>query len=367
MKKQKVPFLDLHKAYSELRDHINNSIKLSLESGFYIGGEQVEMFEREFANYTGAKHCVSCGNGLDAIHLALKALGVGPGDEVIVPSHTFIATWLAVTQVGAAIVPVEPDEKTFTINPEKIEAVITENTKAIIPVHLYGHPADLDPILEIATRYGIYVLEDAAQAHGARYKGNRIGSHGDVVAWSFYPGKNLGAFGDGGAITTNNKSLSDKIRKLANYGSSKKYQHELIGCNSRLDPVQASILRVKLEHLDTWNTRRKEIAISYSNALAGIEISLPAVADWAESAWHLYVIRSENRDALQKRLEENGIQTLIHYPTPPHLQNAYKNLGWNRGALPISEQLASEIISLPIGPHLYIHDVEYIINILLKS
>jgi len=367
MNENKIPFLDLHAAYSELRDDINNSITQSLESGYYIGGEQVEKFEREFADYTESGYCVSVGNGLDAIHLGLIALGVGPGDEVIVPSHTFIATWLAVTQVGATIVPVEPDEKTFTIDPTKIEAVITEKTKVIIPVHLYGHPADLDPIIDLATRYGISVLEDAAQAHGAKYKGRRIGSHGDLVAWSFYPGKNLGAFGDGGSITTNNKDLAETVRKLGNYGSSVKYQHELTGFNSRLDPIQATILQVKRAHLDKWNLRRKEIANSYSQALHSSEYRTPEVASWADPVWHLYVIKTKDRDLLQQRLAKNGIQTLIHYPTPPHLQNAYKHLGWGRGAFPIAEKLASEILSLPIGPHLSIQDVEHIIGVILNS
>lgn len=367
MNKHKIPFLDLHAAYSELRDDINNSIKQSLESGFYIGGEQVEKFEREFADYTESGYCVSVGNGLDAIHLGLLALGVGPGDEVIVPSHTFIATWLAVTQVGATIVPVEPDEQTFTIDPTRIEAAITQKTKAIIPVHLYGQSADLDPILAIAKKHGLFVLEDAAQAHGAKYKCRRIGSHGDLVAWSFYPGKNLGAFGDGGAITTNNKSLAETVRKLGNYGSSIKYQHELSGFNSRLDPIQASILQVKLTHLDKWNLRRKEIANAYSHALEGSDISIPKVAQWADPVWHLYVIRSKNRDLLQQRLADSGIQTLIHYPTPPHLQNTYKNWRWNRGEFPIAEKLASEILSIPIGPHLEMQDVQKVINVIVKS
>ena len=367
MTKNLIPFLNLYAAYSELRDDINNSIKLSLESGFYIGGEQVEKFEQEFASYTESDYCVSVGNGLDAIHLGLRALGVGPGDEVIVPSHTFIATWLGVTQVGATIVPVDPEDKTFTIDPEKIEAAVTQKTKAIIPVHLYGQSADLDPILAIAKKYDLLVLEDAAQAHGAKYKDRRIGSHGDLVAWSFYPGKNLGAFGDGGAITTNNKSLAEKVRKLGNYGSIVKYQHELSGFNSRLDPIQASILSVKLAHLDKWNSRRKEIANAYSHALSRTALSTPQVAQWADPVWHLYVIRSDNRDALQKRLEENGIQTLIHYPTPPHLQNVYKNCSWNRGAFPIAEMLASDMLSLPIGPHLEMQDVERVIKAIINS
>ena len=362
----RIPFLDLKAGYLEFRDQLNHAIIKSLDSGLYIGGETVELFESEFAQFTGAGYCISTGNGLDSLHLALIAMDVGPGDEVIVPSHTFIATWLAVSHTGAKIIPVEPNEKTFNIDPTKIEAAITTRTKVIIPVHLYGQSADLDPILAIAKKHGLFVLEDAAQAHGAKYKGRRIGSHGDVVAWSFYPGKNLGAFGDGGAITTNNKSLADKVRKLGNYGSSIKYNHELIGLNSRLDPIQASILRVKLAHLDKWNLRRKEIANSYSQALHSSEYRTPEVARWADSVWHLYVIKTMNRDLLQQRLAENGIQTLIHYPTPPHLQNAYKNLGWCRGAFPIAEKLSSEILSLPIGPHLQDGEVETIIKEIIR-
>jgi dTDP-4-amino-4,6-dideoxygalactose transaminase len=342
--------LDLKAGYLELRKEIDAAVRESLESGWYIGGESVEQFEREFAEYTDADHCVATGNGLDALHLALRALEVGPGDEVIVPSHTFIATWLAVTQSGATIVPVEPDERTFTIDPERIEKAITSKTKVILPVHLYGHPADLDPILDISGRHGIKVLEDAAQSHGARYKGQRIGAHGDIVAWSFYPGKNLGAFGDAGGITTNNTKLADKLRKLRNYGSERKYEHEIIGYNSRIDPVQAAILSVKLRHLNGWNDRRKKIAGLYSELLNSIDLKLPYVAPWADPVWHLYVIRVQERERLQTELARSGINTMIHYPIPPHLQKAY--IGNVRGKYPIAEKLAREVISLPIGPHM---------------
>lgn len=347
-----IPFLDLKTGYLELREEIDDAIRMSLESGWYIGGESVERFEREFATYTGARHCVSTGNGLDALHLALRALEVGPGDEVIVPSHTFIATWMAVSQTGATIVPVEPDEKTYTIDPEKIEKVITAKTKVIIPVHLYGHPADLDPILEIASRQGIKVLEDAAQAHGARYKGRRIGSHGDIVAWSFYPGKNLGAFGDAGGVTTNDPELAEQISKLRNYGSSRKYHHETVGYNSRLDPIQASVLSVKLRHLDQWNDRRKKAASYYSEFLSESGIGLPKVALWADPVWHLYVVRSQTRVKLQERLTKLGIGTMIHYPIAPHLQDAYRMHGWKKGDFPVAERITEEILSIPIGPHL---------------
>ena len=361
-----IPFLDLKAGYLELREEIDNAIRKSLESGWYIGGETVELFENEFTAYTGADHCVSTGNGLDALHLALKALNVGPGDEVIVPSHTFIATWLAVTHAGATIVPVEPDEKTFTIDPLRIEKAITARTKVILPVHLYGHPADLDPILEIASRHDIRVLEDAAQAHGARYKGKRIGSHGDLVAWSFYPGKNLGAFGDAGGITTNNGELAEKIRKLRNYGSTCKYQHEIVGYNSRLDPIQASVLSVKLNHLDEWNARRRKVAQYYSNLLIDSTLRLPEVAPWAEPVWHLYVVRSQAREKLQRQLTEQGIGTMIHYPLAPHEQSAYK--GNVKGKLPIAEKMAREVISLPIGPHFIIDNIKNIsLNVKLAN
>jgi dTDP-4-amino-4,6-dideoxygalactose transaminase len=344
-----IPFLDLKAGYLELREEIDLAVCKSLNSGWYIGGESVVRFESEFAQYTGATHCVSMGNGLDALHLGLRALEVGPGDEVIVPSHTFIATWMAVSQVGATIVPVEPDEKNYTIDPKRIEKAITNKTKVIIPVHLYGHPADLDPILEIASSHGIKVLEDAAQAHGARYKGRRIGAHGDLVAWSFYPGKNLGAFGDAGAITTKNSDLAEKIKKLRNYGSSQKYQHELIGYNSRLDPIQAEVLSVKLRHLDEWNQRRKQIATYYNSVLEEQDIELTQIATWADPVWHLYVIRVQCRDELQQELKNIGVNTVIHYPLAPHQQGAYiRNI---KRDLPIAEKLAKEVISLPIGPH----------------
>jgi dTDP-4-amino-4,6-dideoxygalactose transaminase len=347
-----VPFLDLGATYRELQQEIDSAVSRSLASGWYIGGQEVEEFEREFAEYTNATTCVSVGNGLDALVLSLRALGVGEGDEVIVPSHTFIATWLAVTHVGGKPIPVEPCEETFTINPKLIESAITKRTRAIIPVHLYGVPADLDPIIEIAKSHKLYVVEDAAQAHGAKYKGRRIGSHGDAVAWSFYPGKNLGAFGDGGAVTTNNPEIADRIRVLRNYGSRVKYTNDLVGVNSRLDPLQAAILRVKLRHLNEWNERRRHIAKTYLLELLQADLQLPFVPPWAEPAWHLFVVRSQSRDTLQTLLEAEGIGTLIHYPTPPHLQKAYSPSALGKGSLPLAEQLAQEVLSLPIGPHL---------------
>lgn len=348
----KIFFLDLKTAYLELQPEIDAAIKRVLESGWYILGEEVDAFEQEYAAYCEAKHCVGVANGLDALHLALLALGVGQGDEVIVPSNTYIATWLAVSQCGATPIPVEPDAATYNIDPARIEVAITPRTKVILPVHLYGQPADMDPILAIARKHGLKVLEDGAQAHGARYKGKRLGAHGDVVAWSFYPGKNLGAFGDGGAITTDDPEIADRIRVLRNYGSRVKYVNDVRGFNSRLDPIQAAALRVKLKVLDTWNARRAPIANRYQTELTYAGLTLPFVPEWAEPAWHLYVIQHPQRDALQKQLSEVGIGSLIHYPIPPHLQQAYASAGFVKGQFPIAEQIANNCLSLPIGPHL---------------
>jgi dTDP-4-amino-4,6-dideoxygalactose transaminase len=289
---------------------------------------------------------------LDALRLALIAMEIGPGDEVIVPSNTFIATWLAVSQCGATPVPVEPLESTCNLDPDRIEAGITKRTKAVIPVHLYGQPADLDPILSIARAHGLFVLEDAAQAHGAQYKGRRIGGHGDAAAWSFYPGKNLGALGDAGAVTTNNAQLAERIRMLRNYGSEIKYVHPMRGFNSRLDPVQAAALTVKLRHLDQWNDRRKAIAARYRQGLSGTSLQLPDVPAWADPAWHLYVVRHPRRDKLQSFLRDKEIGTQIHYPIPPHLQGAYRDHGRKEGQLPVAERMAETVLSLPMGPQM---------------
>jgi len=348
----KVPFLDLQAAYLEIKPEIDTAIKRVLESGWYIGGEEVSAFEAEFSSYCDADYCVGVGNGLDALTLALRACDIGEGDEVIVPSNTYIATWLAVSACGAQPVPVEPDPQTCNIDVTRIEAALSEHTKAILPVHLYGQPADLDPILALAQKYGLRVIEDAAQAHGARYKGRRIGAHGDAVCWSFYPGKNLGALGDGGAVTTNNPELAKRIRVLGNYGSRQKYVNEVRGVNSRLDPVQAAVLRVKLHYLDEWNGRRVTIAAKYDEALAGSGLVLPHVPQWAEPVWHLYVVRSKERDALQRRLDEAGIGTLIHYPIAPHMQKAYADMNIAPEALPLARQMASQVLSLPIGPQM---------------
>lgn len=346
-----IPFLDLRAGYDELRPEIDAAISRVLDSGMYILGEEVAAFEREYAAYCGCKHAIGVANGLDALHLALRAMGVGPGDEVIVPSNTYIATWLAVSQCGATPVPVEPVEGTSNLDPARVEAAITTRTKAILPVHLYGQPADLDPILAIAARHGLRVLEDGAQAQGAIYKGHRVGGHGDAVAWSFYPGKNLGAYGDAGAITTNDDALAEQLRVLRNYGSRVKYVNDVQGWNSRLDPLQAAVLRVKLAHLDDWNARRRAIAARYLEGLRDAGVALPEVPDSAEPAWHLFVVRSPRRDALQARLGEAGIGTLIHYPLPPHRQQAYADLGFSADAFPIANRLADQLLSLPIGPH----------------
>lgn len=345
-----IPFLDLSAAYKELQSEIEAAVLASMRTGWYILGPEVESFEYEFAEYCEANHCIGVANGLDALHLALLAMGVGPGDEVIVPSNTYIATWLAVSQCGATPVPVEPDERTYNIDPNRIEAAITPRTKVVLPVHLYGQPADLDPILAIAHRHGLKVLEDAAQAHGARYKSKRIGGHGDAVAWSFYPGKNLGALGDGGAVTTNDPEIADRIRVLRNYGSRVKYVNEVQGFNSRLDPLQAAVLRVKLRYLDEWNSRRKAIADQYLKGLSNTNLKLPYVPDWAEPVWHLFIIRHKQRDAFQQRLADSGIGTLIHYPIPPHKQQAYANPLIIPDTFPLASLISKEALSLPIGP-----------------
>jgi dTDP-4-amino-4,6-dideoxygalactose transaminase len=347
-----VPFLDLRAPYLELRDDIDAAMLRTADSGWYLLSRELEAFERAYADYAGAKHCVAVANGLDALHLALRALGVGPGDEVIVPSNTYIATWIAVTQVGATPVPVEPDDRTFNLDPARVEAAITPRTKVLLPVHLYGQPADMDALRAIAARHGLRVLDDAAQAHGARVRGRRVGALGDVAAWSFYPGKNLGAFGDAGAVTTDDDALADALRVLRNYGSRVKYVNEVVGYNSRLDEIQAAILAAKLPHLDAWNARRARLAARYAEGLRDTGLVLPEVPEWAESAWHLYVVRTPARDALQRALQEAGVGTMIHYPIPPHRQAAYASLGFDAEAFPIARRMAAEVLSLPMGPHL---------------
>ena len=357
----KVPFLDLASAYQELKLEIDDAISRVLNSGRYILGDEVDAFENEWATYCGVKHSVGVGNGLDALFLALLALDVGPGDEVIVPANTYIATWLAVSQCGATIVPVEPNEVTHNLDPYRIKAAITKRTKVILPVHLYGQPANMNEILDIAQNNNLFVLEDAAQAHGAVYKGRRIGGHGHIVAWSFYPGKNLGAMGDGGAITTDDAVLADRIKVLRNYGSSQKYCNSVKGYNSRLDPIHAAVLRVKLTKLNEWNLRRKLIAKQYIDELCELDLIIPSnPSEGSESSWHLFVLRSGNRGGLQEFLAGKGIETLIHYPTPPYKQAAY--LPGKFPEFSISSNLAKEILSLPIGPHLTERQLAYVID-----
>lgn len=362
---RQVPFLDLGAAYRELQPEIDRAVSSVLASGWYVLGAEVERFEEEFARYCGAKHCVGVANGLDALRLSLSAAGVGPGDEVIVPSNTFIATWLAVTHVGATPVPCEPASGSFSLDPRSVQALIGPRTRAILPVHLYGMPADMDPLRELARRHGLFLLDDAAQAHGATYEGRRVGALADATAWSFYPGKNLGAFGDAGAVTTNDTGMADRLRVLRNYGSRRKYENETIGWNSRLDPVQAAVLRVKLQRLDDWNSRRRDIARLYRDQLADLAwLRLPKFQDdKAVSSLHLFVIRAQCRDTLREHFTSNGIQTLIHYPIPPHLQPAYNNLNMREGSLPVSERLHAEVLSLPIGPHLERADAQRVVDV----
>lgn len=347
-----IPFLDLKAPHKELRDEMRVAFERVLDSGLYIQGTECKQFEQEFAQYCQVEHCIGVGNGLDALHLILRGYGIGAGDEVIVPSNTYIATWLAASYAGATPVPVEPCARTYNINPALIEAAITSRTKAIIVVHLYGQPADMDAINAIAKKYQLKVIEDAAQAHGARYKGRRVGALGDAAGFSFYPGKNLGAIGDGGAITTNDPALAQSARVLGNYGSQFKYHNEVKGYNSRLDELQAAFLRAKLAVLDEWNARRQTIAAHYLKQLDSSALVLPHVPYWAEPVWHLFVVRSQVRDDMQQRLGDAGVGTMVHYPIPPHLQPAYAELGYGPGAFPIAEAIHREILSLPIWPHL---------------
>jgi dTDP-4-amino-4,6-dideoxygalactose transaminase len=359
----KVAFLDLKAINHEIAADLEVACRRVLASGWYILGQQVEAFEAEFAAHCGTKYCVGVGNGLEALHLALRAMDIGSGDEVIVPANTYIATWLAISYAGARPVPVEPDEGTYNIDPSRIESAVTSRTKAILPVHLFGQPADMDAINELAERHGLRVIGDAAQAHGARYKGHPVGSLGHAAAFSFYPTKNLGALGDGGAVVTHDAALADKVRVLRNYGSRIKYQNEVKGFNSRLDELQAALLRVKLAKLDKWNAQRRQIAEAYSRGLREVrDLVLPHVPDGVEPVWHLYVVRHPRRDALQRHLQRAGVGTLIHYPVPPHLSPAYAELAGSAGDFPITERLASEVLSLPMGPHLNHEQVEAVIQ-----
>jgi len=359
---KQVPFLDLAKLHEPIRHELDSAYKRVMDSGWFIMGPELEAFESEFAQYCEVKYCIGVGNGLDALHLLLRAYGIGEGDEVIVPSNTFIATWLAVSQCGAIPVPVEPDEKTHNIDPSAIGSAITARTKAIIPVHLYGQTTDMDPINEIARIHGLLVIEDAAQAQGARYNGRRAGSLGHAAATSFYPGKNLGALGDGGAVLTNDQAIANKVRELRNYGSKVKYQHDVAGYNSRLDEMQAAFLRLKLAMLDDWNAARRRVATEYSRQLVSTEFNLPFVPDYAEPVWHLYVIRSRKRDLLRKHLESHGVSTVIHYPIPPHRQSCYQRFSDSK--LPLAELLATEVLSLPMSSAMTEDDIGHVIGAL---
>ncbi len=357
----KIPFLDLQAASAEVADDVSNVWKTIVEDSNFVLGHQVDAFEKEFAAYCGCRHAIGVASGLDALKLILRAMDIEPGDEVITVANSFIATALAVSSVGAKPVLVDMADRDFLIDVHALENTVTHRTKAIIPVHLYGQPADMDPIIKIARAHGLKVIEDAAQAHGARYKGHKCGSLGDAAAFSFYPGKNLGAFGDGGAVTTNNDALAEKLFSLRNYGSPRRYHHELLGENSRLDTVQAAVLSVKLRHLDRWNAARCRVAGRYADGLIGLEgLHLPFVNPYAEPVHHLYVVRTPRRDELMAYLQDKGIGCIIHYPIPIHLQEAYASNGWKQGDFPNAEQASREILSLPIFPTMTDEQVDYV-------
>ncbi len=347
-----VTFLDLKHSYKELQKDLNRSILKVASEGKYILGDTLLSFENDWAKYCEARFCVGVANGLDALFLSLLACGVEAGDEVLVPSHTFLATWLAVTRCGAIPVPIEPDISTMTIDTKKIEKAISKKTKVIIAVHIHGQPCELDEIISIASRHKLKIIEDAAQSHGACYKGQKIGSHGDVVCWSFYPGKNLGCMGDAGAITTNDAEISQKVSLLRNYGGDKNHISEINGINSRLDPIQAAILIVKLAKLDNWNNHRRVLAKNYNDQLFDSGLRLQGVVDYSNPVWHVYTVRTSRREALREHLRSKDIETLIHYSRPPHMHSAFNHLNYKKGSLPISEQISEQTLSIPIGPHL---------------
>jgi dTDP-4-amino-4,6-dideoxygalactose transaminase len=356
-----IPFQNLKAQYDEIGSELDASYRRVMKSGWFILGEESECFEQEFAKYCGADYCIGVGNGLEALHLILRAHQIGEGDEVIVPSNTYIATWLAVSYAGARPVPVEPDPCTYNLDPERVESAITTKTRAIIPVHLYGQSADMDPLMMIAQKNNLIIVEDAAQAHGALYKGRVCGSLGHAAGFSFYPGKNLGALGDAGAVVTNDPACAQEIRLLRNYGSSIKYHNEVKGFNSRLDEMQAAFLRVKLSHLDDWNNRRRKIASIYSIALKNIPDMVPPHSpEWASPIWHIYPILNTKRNDLQKYLKGEGVDTLIHYPIPPHLSKAYADLNLARGSFPVAEAIANSELSLPIYPHMCVDEADFI-------
>lgn len=361
--KQNIPFLDLKPQYEELKPEFDLAYQRVMDSGWYILSEEVEKFEREFADYIGVQHCIGVGNGLEALQLILLAYGIGEGDEVIVPANTYIASWLAVSYAGATPIPVEPNPSTYNIDPGRSEEKITSRTRAIMPVHLYGQVTDMEEIWNLAGKFGILVIEDSAQTHGARYQKRMAGNLGSAAGFSFYPTKNLGAFGDAGAVTTNDEQLADRVRVLRNYGSRRKYFNEVKGHNSRLDPLQAAFLRVKLKHLDEWNLRRRKIAEFYLDRLADVpNLGLPRTLPQAGHIWHLFVITHPDRDRLKAFLEQSGIDVLIHYPVPPHLSQAYADLGYKAGDFPLTEEMAECVLSLPMGPHLSLENANFVVD-----
>lgn len=356
-----IPFLSFKKMNADVKAETLASFEHFFDKAWYVLGDQVKQFEHEYANFNQTSHCVGVANGLDALIIALKTLNIGKGDEVIVPSNTYIASWLAVSYVGATPVAVEPRLDTYNINPELIEAKITSRTKAIMPVHLYGQCCEMDALMTIAKKHNLTVVEDNAQSQGATFNGKLAGSFGDINGTSFYPGKNLGAYGDAGAITTNNVALSQRAMVIRNYGSQKKYYNEELGINSRLDEVQAGFLSIKLKHLANWNAERNQIAANYMKHLAGTaDLVLPVIAAGATSVFHLFVVRTSKRDALQQYLQQQGIGTLIHYPVPPHLQQAYRELNGKRGDYPLAEEIADTCLSLPMFPGMIDEEISYV-------
>ena len=359
----KVKFNNFDRVYLKYKKEFDEAYRNVMLSGMYIGGNQVNSFEKEFATYCGAKQCVGVGNGLDAIYLSLRALGVGSGDEVIVPANTYIATWLAISRTGATIVPVEPDLLTYNINPSLISQKITERTKVILPVDLYGRPCEIDDIKKLKESYqDISIVIDAAQSHGATYKGKKVGSLADITAFSFYPTKNLGAFGDAGCITTDDPEIAERVQSLRNYGEISKYNNKYLGVNSRLDELQAAMLRVKLTHLAETNSIRSDIARFYMNNLSDKIVELPAIRDHISPAWYVFPIRSLHRDLIKNSLYTKSIDSIVHYPVPPHLQTAYSYLGFKKGDFPITERIANEILSLPTDPFLFQDELEYLVK-----
>lgn len=358
-----IRFLDLQAAHGPLEGDLMAAAERVIRSGHYIGGPEVEAFERAFAGYCGVHHCKGVANGLDALRLALLAHGVGPGDEVLVPAHTFIATWLAVSAVGAVPVPVEADDASMNMDWVAAGRAVGPKTKAVLIVHLYGRPSRIDAFARLCRDHGLVLIEDAAQAHGASYAGVRVGAHGNTTTWSFYPGKNLGALGDAGAVSSPDADIASKVAILGNYGSPRKYHHDVEGVNSRLDPIQAAFLLEKLSRLDRWNDHRREVAELYLANIDNPRVRLPLADDECRSSWHLFVVRTPDREALQAHLTANGVESLVHYPIPPHLQPAYRHLGFPEEAFPVASRICREVLSLPIGPHLTAADARRVVDV----